>query len=121
VVVLGGGLTGLSAAAHLGSIDTLVLEREKETGGLCRSFAEAGFTFDCTGHLLHLRDARIRALVEGLAPGVFASHERRALIHSKGVLTPYPFQANLHGLPLPVVKECVAGFVEALESRARDG
>jgi protoporphyrinogen oxidase len=121
VVILGGGLTGLSAAAHLGSIDTLVVEREPETGGLCRSFAEAGFTFDCTGHLLHLRDARIRALVEGLAPGAFTRHERRALIHSKGVLTPYPFQANLHGLPLPVVKECVAGFVEALESRARDG
>jgi protoporphyrinogen oxidase len=121
VVILGGGLTGLSAAAHLGAIDTLVVEREPEAGGLCRSFAEAGFTFDCTGHLLHLRDARIRALVAGLAPGVFAGHERRALIHSKGVLTPYPFQANLHGLPLPVVKECVAGFVEALESRARDG
>jgi protoporphyrinogen oxidase len=121
VVVLGGGLTGLSAASHLGSIDSLVLERESEAGGLCRSFAEEGFTFDCTGHLLHLRDTRIRALVEGLAPGAFASHERRALIHSKGVLTPYPFQANLHGLPLPVVKECVAGFVEALEARAKDG
>ncbi|HYV86923.1 MAG TPA: FAD-dependent oxidoreductase [Patescibacteria group bacterium] len=121
VIVLGGGLTGLSAAAHLGSIDSLVLEREAEVGGLCRSFAEEGFTFDCTGHLLHLRDARIRALVEGLAPGVFETHERRALIHSKGVLTPYPFQANLHGLPQPVVKECVAGFVDALEARARDG
>ncbi len=28
-------------------------------------------------------------------------------------MLPYPFQANLHGLPLPVVQECLATFLEA--------
>ena len=37
------------------------------------------------------------------------------------MFTPYPFQANLHGLPLEVVKECVAGFVEAEIRRAAEG
>jgi protoporphyrinogen oxidase len=121
VVILGGGLTGLSAAWHLDGVGSIVVEREKEPGGLCRSFREEGFTFDCTGHLLHLRDARFQALVERLAPGTMARHERRALIHSHGVETDYPFQANLRGLPVPVVKECVAGFVEALLRRERQG
>ena len=120
VVILGAGLTGLSAAYHLGA-PSIVIEREGEVGGLARSHTEEGFTFDCTGHLLHLRDARVVALVDALLPRAFARHERRALIYSKGVFTPYPFQANLHGLPLEVVKECVAGFVEAEIRRAAGG
>ena len=121
VVILGGGLTGLSAAFHLGDVGSVVVEREAEPGGLCRSFREDGFTFDCTGHLLHLREARFQALVERLLPGTMARHERRALVHSHGVETDYPFQANLRGLPATVVKECVAGFVEALLRRERAG
>jgi protoporphyrinogen oxidase len=120
VVILGAGLTGLSAAYHLGA-PSLVVEREGEVGGLARTHSEEGFTFDCTGHLLHLRDARVVSLVDALLPRAFARHERRALIYSKGVFTPYPFQANLHGLPLEVVKECVAGFVEAEIRRAAEG
>ncbi len=120
VVILGAGLTGLSAAYHLGA-PSLVIEREAEVGGLARTHVEDGFTFDCTGHLLHLRDARVVALVERLLPRALARHERRALIFSKGVFTPYPFQANLHGLPLDVIKECLAGFVAAEVRRAADG
>jgi protoporphyrinogen oxidase len=121
IVILGGGLTGLAAAHALAGHDPLVLERDGEPGGLCRTHAEDGFTFDCTGHLLHLRDSGIRELVESLAPGAFASHERHALIHSQGVDTAYPFQANLRGLPRDTILECIEGFVEAQVARARDG
>jgi protoporphyrinogen oxidase len=121
VVILGAGLTGLSASYHLDAVPSVVVERETEVGGLCRTRVEDGFTFDCTGHLLHLKDARIKDLVDRLLPDGFARHERRALIFSKGVYTAYPFQANLHGLPLPVVTECVRGFVESLMRREREG
>src|SRR5258706_1614066 len=120
VVILGAGLTGLSAARHLAE-PCVVLEREDEVGGLARTHVEQGFTFDCTGHLLHLRDPRVQALVATLLPDVFTRHERRALIYSKGVYTAYPFQANLHGLPPDVVQECVTGFVEAEVRRAEEG
>ena len=121
VVILGAGLTGLSAAYHLGAIPSVVVERETEVGGLCRTHAEDGFTFDCTGHLLHLRDEKVMGLVDRILPQAFTRHDRRALIFSKGVFTPYPFQANLHGLPLDVVRECVSGFVVALLRREREG
>ena len=60
ILILGGGLTGLSTGLHLGQREHLILEREESTGGLCRSFQVEGFTFDLTGHLLHLRDDTIR-------------------------------------------------------------
>jgi len=121
IVILGGGLTGLAAAHALAGHDVMVLERDDEPGGLCRTHAGDGFTFDCTGHLLHLRDPALGDLVERLAPGAFASHERRALIHSQGVDTAYPFQANLRGLPAATIQECIEGFVEAQVARAREG
>jgi protoporphyrinogen oxidase len=116
IVVLGAGLAGLSAALHLQDHEeVLVLEKEDRPGGLCRSFVKDGFTFDLTGHLLHLRRPEIRSLVESLIPqDRFARIDRRAFIHSRGVFTPYPFQVNTHGLPPEVVKECLMGFVEAL-------
>src|SRR5687767_4526664 len=119
VVVLGAGLTGLSAAYHLRS-PALLVERGPQVGGHARSVRRDGFTFDVTGHWLHLRDPQTRALVDRLfAPGELVSVERRTRVYSHGALLPYPFQANLHGLPLEVVQECLVGFVEARERAAR--
>jgi protoporphyrinogen oxidase len=118
-LVLGAGLAGLSAAAHLPARETLVVERESEVGGLCRSRELEGFVFDCTGHLLHLRDPSVRDLVLSMLPDAFVSVERRSLVYSKQVYTGYPFQANTHGLPPEVVRECVVGFVESLMRRGR--
>src|SRR5262249_23296118 len=39
--------------------------------------------------------------------------ERRARIFTRGAVTPFPFQVNLHGLPADVVAECLRGFVAA--------
>src|SRR5262245_7426358 len=119
VVILGAGLAGLSAAHHLGGRDALVLEREGEVGGLCRSFRREGFTFDCTGHLLHLRDPDVRRWALELLPGGWANLHRSAWIWSHGALTPYPFQANTAGLPVDVRLECLLGFVEALRRDRR--
>jgi protoporphyrinogen oxidase len=116
VVVIGGGLAGTSAAYHLLEHDPILFERESSVGGLCRSFKQDGFTFDCTGHLIHLRNDYVKDLVARLLPNAFNSHERLASIYSKSVTTPYPFQANTYGLPPEVVKQCVMGFVDTLQS-----
>lgn len=118
VVILGAGLAGLSAAYHLqeGGTSFSLYERETVVGGLCRSLRHGGFTFDCTGHLMHFRRPEIKALVERLmkqAGSELVAHQRRAAIYSHGVFTDYPFQANTFGLPVEVVKECLMGFIEA--------
>jgi protoporphyrinogen oxidase len=119
-LILGAGLAGLSAAFHLPPEETLVLEREGDVGGLCRTRQTDGFFFDCTGHLLHLKEGPVREMVLNLLPRAFESVERRALIYSKGVFTGYPFQANTHGLPREVIRECVVGFVESLMRKGRE-
>lgn len=121
VVILGGGLAGVSAAYHLVEHDPILFEKDSAIGGLCRSFTQDGFTFDCTGHLIHLKNAYTKELVARILPDAFNAHERLAAIHSKSVTTPYPFQANTYGLPPEVVKECVVGFVESMHASSNGG
>ena len=117
VLILGGGLAGLSTARHLreaGIRSRLVVEAKSRAGGTAGSVVTDGFTFDYTGHLLHLHNAYGKKLILGLLGGNVASHERRAWIYSQGAFTKYPFQANTRGLPPAVVAECVAGFLETV-------
>ena len=116
VVVIGAGLTGLSAAYHLRELGTeaTALEGAAEVGGACRTLHRDGFDFDLTGHLLHLARAESHALLRKLgAHGALRAHRRRAGIALAGAVTPYPIQINTYRLPREVRQACVLGFVEA--------
>jgi protoporphyrinogen oxidase len=119
IVILGAGLAGLSAAWHLQKkkIECFVFEKEPAVGGLCRSKQIKGFIFDCDGHLLHFRNKYTLQLVKRLLKGNLASHERSAWINNFGILSRYPFQANLCSLPSPIAKECLLDFLKASQSR----
>jgi protoporphyrinogen oxidase len=114
ILIIGAGLAGLSTAYHLSDRPCRVVEKEKEAGGLCRSYRMDGFTFDWTGHLLHFRQPAIRELVERLLAGQLEQHRRRSYIYSYRTYTEYPYQVNTHGLPPEVVRECLLGFIATL-------
>ncbi|MFI5304791.1 MAG: protoporphyrinogen/coproporphyrinogen oxidase [Nitrospiria bacterium] len=116
-LILGAGLAGLSTAYHLKGEDFQLFEKEGEVGGLCRSYQIRGFTFDLTGHLLHFRQPEIKKWIVDLMGDNLVHHERKAFIYSNQVFTDYPFQANLYGLPKEVIKECLIGFVQALNEK----
>ena len=120
ILIVGGGLAGMSTAYHLGQTPHLVLEGAADAGGLCRSREIDGFIFDYTGHLLHMKDPRVIAWVEELLPDTFEVVERDARIRSRGVTLPFPFQGNLYGLPKEVVADCLVGFAESLSTPIPD-
>lgn len=116
IIILGAGLTGLSTAYHLeqqGFHDYLVFEKEDTLGGLCGSIEQDGFTFDYTGHLLHINDPYMHSLI---AKTVGFDHfnvvNRRAFIYSHDRYTAYPYQINLQTLPAQVIAECIKGYVQ---------
>jgi len=116
VVILGAGLSGLSTAWHLAKegVEAWVFEKEKEVGGACRTLRREGFSFDLTGHLLHLRLPESKGLLQqlGLAKA-FRSHRRRAGILLAGRVTPYPIQIHTAKLPAPIRRDCLLGFIQA--------
>ena len=119
ILIIGAGISGLSAAYHLekrGKRNYLLVEKEADFGGLCGSFEKDGYTFDWSGHLLHLHTSDGMKLVKSLLGENIGRLERSAWIYSHGVCTKYPFQAALYGLPKEVVTECVTGAVSARSS-----
>lgn len=113
-LIVGGGLAGLAAAGALeGRKDYLLAERESRPGGLSATLKKGGFLFDYSGHLLHLRWPRTTKLILGALKGNCARIRRDARVFAHGRWTPYPFQANLSGMPDKVKADCVAGFLKA--------
>ena len=115
VLIAGGGLAGLTAGYLLQPHRPIILEKEKEPGGLCRTFTIDGFSFDCTGHLLHFKRDTTRRFIEKILPAsLFREYHRKAYIYIYDRLIPYPFQINLHGLPSGVVYECLYEFIQLI-------
>jgi protoporphyrinogen oxidase len=109
VVIIGAGLAGLGAAwkLHDNNLNISILEKEARPGGLCRTEQENKFLFDYTGHLLHFKDPVFKKLIFSLLDDSLFQKTRDAWIWSKNVYTRYPFQANLFGLPIDVVIDCI--------------
>jgi len=116
VLIAGAGLAGLSAAYHLeqaGKGDYLLLEAESRPGGLVRSERIAGFTFDYTGHLLHIKSDYMLKLMQKLCGDEMFLQDRSSKIIIGDAVTDYPIQVNTFGLPPDVIKECLLGIIKA--------
>lgn len=121
VVIIGAGLTGLSTAYHLekqGFFDYAIFEKENAIGGLCRTVEQDGFTFDFTGHLLHINDPYFHALLGSVLDfNEFNTINRQSFIYSHNTYTHYPYQINLFGLPPDVISECLLGYINRKKSK----
>jgi protoporphyrinogen oxidase len=122
VIILGGGLSGLSAAWHLQKkgVSCAVYEKEAQAGGLCRSKNVNGFTFDYDGHLLHFRHKDGFEFVRRLLGKQLNVHDRSSYVYTRSRYIRYPFQANLFGLPSSVKRECLSDFIRAQNENHRE-
>lgn len=119
-LIIGGGLAGLSAAKGLErKQDYLLAEREHRPGGLAATLKKGGFHFDYSGHLLHLRWPGTTKLILDALGRNCGLIKRDARVFAHKSWTPYPFQANLHGMPQKVRAECVGGFLTAYNAEAQ--
>ncbi len=112
IAILGAGPAGLSAAYYLKRQYSL-WEKNDEVGGGCRTVNLDGFSFDYGGHIFYARHQEVKNLVGRFLKNNIRCLPREAWIYSKETYTRYPFQANLYGLPVKVVKECILGLMKA--------
>jgi len=123
IVIIGAGLTGLSAAYHLEKKEFYsfkIFEKEAEIGGLCRSVQQDGFTFDFTGHLLHVNDPYFQQLLTDIFGfDNFHAITRKSFVYSHDTYTPYPYQMHLHGLPPQIIIDCINGYINRKNSKQK--
>ncbi len=118
IVILGAGLSGLSAAAHL-KTEYEIFEKEKSIGGLCRSRKLRGFTFDIAGHILHFKEKKAKDFIMGLLGDTLRRQKRNSWIWSHGSFIPYPFQANFQRLAQDIAMECSRGLAQAIKNKKK--
>ncbi len=111
-VVIGAGMSGLGFAnwwreRHPGA-DVVVLEREAEPGGYCRTVVQDGFVWDYSGHFFHFKDPAIEAWLRARMPGQeIRTVEKRSFIRYAGRDIDFPFQKHIHQLPHDEFLECL--------------
>jgi protoporphyrinogen oxidase len=111
VLILGSGLTGLSAAWELGDRAT-VIEREDRPGGLVRTERLGDYWFDHVVHLLYFQDPDTERRIRGLLGNVLAPCPPRAWVETPHGTTRFPFQLNLGGLNPETCVRCLKDLAE---------
>lgn len=118
-LILGAGPAGLAFARILldcGETSFLVLEKEDEAGGLCRSTMVDGSPLDIGGgHFLDVRRPKVNELLFRFLPKEeWTLFERDSRIEVDQVTIGHPFEANIWQMPLE-------RQVDYLESIAKAG
>ncbi len=111
VGILGGGLAGLTVAAHLDA-SSEVLEGGSRPGGHCQSVVEEGFTYDAGGpHIMFSRNQKTLDYMVSLL-GDNVNRARRAnKIFFKDRYVKYPFENGLYDLEPQDRFECLYHYM----------
>lgn len=110
-IIIGGGISGLSAALFLNSSDTLIIEKEDTVGGYCKTTIRGEYVWDYAGHFYHFKTDEFRNWFTTEIPAsqrVF--NEKNTKIVLKNNFIDYPFQTNIHQLDKEDLISCICGL-----------
>lgn len=124
VVILGGGLSGLSVTWGLAGSDyeVHIIEKEDAVGGLAGSFIKNGYTFDYGIHNFYTKDAEIYYKVKELIKDEFLPsrgiYSDRKIIF-RGQEYDYPLKATsiLKNMKLSVSLQCLFDYIKSIYRR----
>jgi protoporphyrinogen oxidase len=107
-IIIGAGISGLSYANFSNSKDFLILEKETEPGGYCKTIFNNGFVWDYSGHFFHFRNTEIeKFLVDRMTDTEILKLIKKTQIKYKESLIDFPFQKNIHQLEKDEFIDCL--------------
>lgn len=99
-LIIGAGISGLTTAAKLADRDFLLLEKDSEIGGYCRTTRRGDYVWDYAGHFFHFKTEEFKKTFhDAILESELVRREKNTKILYKGALIDYPFQTNIHQLP----------------------
>lgn len=106
-VIIGAGVSGLSFANFIKG-DYLIIDKENESGGLCRTIKKDGFVWDYAGHFFHFATDELKRFFEQRINQEKLVHcKKNTKIYYKNQFIDYPFQKNIHQLEKDDFIDCL--------------
>lgn len=118
-LIIGAGISGLTFANYCD--DYLIVEKEPEVGGYCRTIKQNGFIWDYAGHFFHFNTEEFKKkFVDDLPKEDIIVQDKCTKIYYKGELIDYPFQTNIHQLPKEEFIDCLYDLFTKTEKEDYD-
>lgn len=109
--ILGGGLAGITVAAHLNQ-ESEILEKESRGGGHCQTVEEDGFTYDAGGpHIIFSRNEAVLSYMLSVLGDNIVRSRRNSKVFFKGRYVKYPFENGLYDLDPQDRFECLYDYI----------
>lgn len=106
-LIIGAGVTGLTYG-NFCNHDYLIIEKEDEAGGLCRTFYKDGFIWDYAGHFFHFKTTELKEFFDTrINKDQMVVCNKNTKIFYKEDMIEYPFQMNIHQLPKDEFIDCL--------------
>ena len=106
-LIIGAGLSGLTFANYANG-DYLIVEKEKEVGGYCRTIKRNGYVWDYAGHFFHFNtDEFKKKFLDRMSDGDIIYNEKCSKILYNNNFVDFPFQANIHQLEKQEFIDCL--------------
>jgi protoporphyrinogen oxidase len=116
VVVLGGGLSGLSAAETLtrAGKDLIVFEADPVVGGLSKTVIHNDFRFDLGGHRFITKNERIEQYVRRLLDDESLAVSRKSKIYMRDRFFDYPLKPYnaIFGMGIPTTARILFDYIK---------
>ena len=106
-LIIGAGISGLTFANYADG-DYLIIEKEDEVGGYCRTIKKKDYVWDYAGHFFHFSTEEFKKkFLDSVSPEDIKYKDKNTKIIYKDALVDYPFpdkypsirEAGIHRLP----------------------
>lgn len=105
-LIIGAGISGMTFASE--SKDYLIVEREDEVGGYCRTIRRGEYVWDFAGHFFHFKTDRFKKkFIDSVPSSEYVDRVKKTFIYYKDRLIDYPFQTNIHELDKDEFIDCL--------------
>ncbi|ATA74631.1 MULTISPECIES: protoporphyrinogen/coproporphyrinogen oxidase [Capnocytophaga] len=106
-LIVGAGISGIAYATFTDN-DYLMIDKDQEIGGYCKTIKRNGYVWDYSGHFFHFRDEKLKELVcRHIASETLKTVKKVTKIYYKGKYIDFPFQKNIHQLEKHEFIECL--------------
>lgn len=106
-LIIGAGISGLTFASYCKD-NYLIIEKESEVGGYCKTHYTKDYIWDYAGHFFHFKtDEFKKKFIDILDKNDFVTQDKKTFIYFDDKLIDFPFQTHIHELSKDKFIDCL--------------